>query len=155
MQNAVKFSPHSCKFVFFFLISFPVLSKVLLDLGNVYRPNRICIHPWLPPATMSCLFNFVLYIKVVLKITIFRENFLIYSLLVPNHASINCIKDFITFFALNSFLRWLMMTSRKKFSRGKFSDPPPKKERKILVKQVGPTPESNSILKCILSPKIF
>ena len=29
-----------------FLISFPVLSKVLIDLGHIYGPNRKNIHPW-------------------------------------------------------------------------------------------------------------
>ena len=29
-----------------FLISFPVLSKVIIDLGHVYGPNRKNIHPW-------------------------------------------------------------------------------------------------------------
>ena len=36
-----------------FLISFPVLSKVVLVLADVYRPKRNYIHPWFQPSNSA------------------------------------------------------------------------------------------------------
>ena len=40
-----------------FLISFPVLSKVVLVLADIYRPKRNYIHPWLTYFSTRCSEN--------------------------------------------------------------------------------------------------
>ena len=59
-----------------FLISFPVLSKVLIDLGHVYGPNRKNIYPWTQEITLS-LFTRVFFIIVTNVITKLKENMIL------------------------------------------------------------------------------